>query len=58
LALLFKLIDLAIGGHNAVLNFGTARGVGYAQVDRTPTHGHEPTREAAMAAFAKGWGRK
>ena len=23
--------------------------------DRTPTHGHEPTREAAMAAFAKGW---
>jgi hypothetical protein len=21
--------------------------------DRTPTHGHEPTREAAMAAFAK-----
>jgi hypothetical protein len=26
--------------------------------DRTPTHGHEPTREAAMAAFAKSWGRK
>ena len=23
--------------------------------DRTPTHGYEPTREAAMAAFAKGW---
>jgi hypothetical protein len=22
--------------------------------DRTPTHGYEPTREAAMAAFAKG----
>ena len=21
--------------------------------DRTPTHGYEPTREAAMAAFAK-----
>ena len=21
--------------------------------DRTPMHGHEPTREAAMAAFAK-----
>jgi len=26
--------------------------------DRTPTHGHEPTREAAMAAFAKSWRRK
>ena len=25
--------------------------------DRTPTHGHEPTREAAMAAFAKSWRR-
>jgi hypothetical protein len=24
--------------------------------DRTPTHGYEPTREAAMAAFAKSWG--
>jgi hypothetical protein len=22
--------------------------------DRTPTHGYEPTREAAMAAFARG----
>jgi hypothetical protein len=26
--------------------------------DRTPTHGYEPTREAAMAAFAKSWRRK
>ena len=26
--------------------------------DRTPTHGHEPTREAAMAAFAKSWRRE
>ena len=25
---------------------------------RTPTHGYEPTREAAMAAFAKIWGRE
>jgi hypothetical protein len=25
--------------------------------DRTPTHGYEPTREAAMAAFAKSWRR-
>ena len=25
------------------------------QEDRTPTHGYEPTREAAMAAFAKSW---
>jgi hypothetical protein len=23
--------------------------------DRTPTHGYESTREAAMAAFAKSW---
>jgi hypothetical protein len=23
----------------------------------TPTHGYEPTREAAMAAFAKSWQR-
>jgi hypothetical protein len=23
--------------------------------DRTPTHGHEPTREGAMAAFGKSW---
>jgi hypothetical protein len=23
--------------------------------DRTPTHGYEPTREAAMATFAKSW---
>jgi hypothetical protein len=26
--------------------------------DRTPTHGYEPTREAAMAAFAKSWQRE
>jgi predicted secreted Zn-dependent protease len=26
--------------------------------DRTPTHGFEPTREAAMAAFAKSWRRE
>ena len=25
---------------------------------RTPTHGYEATREAAMAAFAKSWRRK
>ena len=23
--------------------------------DRTPMHGYEPSREAAMAAFAKSW---
>jgi hypothetical protein len=23
--------------------------------DRMPTHGYEPTRQAAMAAFAKSW---
>jgi hypothetical protein len=26
--------------------------------DRTPTHSYEPTREAAMAAVAKGWRRE
>jgi hypothetical protein len=26
--------------------------------DRSPTHGFEPTREAAMAAFAKSWRRQ
>jgi hypothetical protein len=26
--------------------------------DRTRTHGYEPTREAAMAAFAKSWRRE
>jgi hypothetical protein len=26
--------------------------------NRTPTHGYEPTREAAMAAFAKSWLRE
>jgi hypothetical protein len=26
--------------------------------DRTPTHGHEATREAAMAAVAKSWRRE
>jgi hypothetical protein len=25
--------------------------------DRAPTHGYEPTREAAMAAFATSWRR-
>jgi hypothetical protein len=26
--------------------------------DRTPTHDYEPTRAAAMAAFAKSWRRE
>jgi hypothetical protein len=26
--------------------------------DRTPTHGYEPTREAAMAAFVRSWRRQ
>jgi hypothetical protein len=26
--------------------------------DRTPTHGYEPTREAAMQAFARSWKRE
>jgi hypothetical protein len=28
------------------------------QQDRSPTHGYEATREAAMAAFAKSWRRE
>jgi hypothetical protein len=28
------------------------------RVMHTPTHGYEPTREAAMAAFAKSWRRQ
>jgi hypothetical protein len=35
-------VDLAFGQHE----------------DRTPTHGYEATREAAMAAFAKSWRRE
>jgi hypothetical protein len=31
--------------------------IGYHE-DRTPTHGKEATREAAMAAFAKSWRRE
>jgi hypothetical protein len=26
--------------------------------DRSPTHGYEPTREAAMQAFARSWRRE
>jgi hypothetical protein len=26
--------------------------------DRTPTHGYEPTRDAAMQAFARSWHRE
>jgi hypothetical protein len=26
--------------------------------DRTPTHGYEPTREAAMSPLAKSWRRR
>jgi hypothetical protein len=26
--------------------------------DRTPTHGYEPTREAAMNAFGRSWHRQ
>jgi hypothetical protein len=33
--------------------------LGYGQhEDRTPIYGYEPTREAAMAAFAKSWRRE
>jgi hypothetical protein len=36
---------------------GTARAVATMRT-ATPTHGYEPTREAAMAAFAKSWRRE
>jgi hypothetical protein len=32
--------------------------IGQHDEDRTPTHGYEPTREAAKAAFAKSWRRE
>jgi hypothetical protein len=35
-------VDLAYGYHE----------------DRTPTHGYEPKREAAMAAFGRSWRRE
>jgi hypothetical protein len=37
---------------------GTAWMWTLAHEDRIPTHGYEPTREAAMAAFAKSWRRE
>jgi len=37
-----RAVDLALGQHE----------------DRTPTQGYEPSREAAMAAFAKSWRRE
>jgi hypothetical protein len=40
----------------------TRRGCGHSlsgiRKDRTPTRCYEPTREAAMAAFAKSWRRE
>jgi hypothetical protein len=30
---------------------------GFNPLERRPTHGYEPKREAAMAAFAKSWRR-
>ena len=45
----------------AVAPVGTpwVRTLAYGQhEDRTPTHGYETTREAAMAAFAKSWRRE
>jgi hypothetical protein len=43
-----------------LLSVETRRPAGFAfgqHEDRTPTHGYEPTREAAMAAFTKSWRR-
>jgi hypothetical protein len=31
---------------------------GHRRIHCAPTHGYEPTREAAMAAFAKSWRRE
>ena len=31
---------------------------GFNPLERRPTHGYAPTREAAMAAFAKSWRRE
>ena len=44
-----------------IIKVGTPRPFGtpwMCHEDRTPTHGYEPTREAAMTAFAKSWRRQ
>jgi hypothetical protein len=51
-----KTRDLAL---LAALSLFCAGALAFGQhEDRTPTHGYEPTREAAMAAFAKSWRRQ
>src|SRR5262249_16878982 len=40
-----------------VVAWAWALAVGHHE-DRTPIYGYEPTREAAMAAFAKSWRRE
>ena len=42
---------MAVGARMWTLAFGHHE-------DRTPPHGYEATREAAMAAFAKSWRRE
>jgi hypothetical protein len=59
----FGILQLAPGLARVVASFWTAwkpaRTLGYGyHEDRTPTHGYEATREAAMAAFAKSWRRE
>jgi len=54
------LADSVVGGGRimkaAAVSVGTLA-FGHHE-DRTPTHGYEATREAAMAAFAKSWRRE
>jgi hypothetical protein len=51
------------GGEAAMQTFGRGANPGCGlsptgqDEDRPPTRGYEPTREAAMAAFAKSWRR-
>ena len=46
------------GGHTAARDRPWFWGLAYGHHhDRTPTHGYEPTREAAMAAFRRSWDR-
>ena len=46
---------LVIQGHTHPIGNGGGRWPKATTKTAQPTHGYEPTREAAMAAFAKSW---
>jgi hypothetical protein len=57
--IIFSAVICLFGGNVAASEcpFDISCTYGYHE-DRTPTHGYEPTREAAMLAFAKSWHRE